>query len=363
MLDAGHARKSDLQSESMRPPETEPSPLAVVTKGVPQPAVRRCVACGYDLFGLGDQPRCPECGLLNIPEGFRQQVWKLVDAKTVFFSNPLNPFNKRPPGWWWALDRPGDLKRAVFVAGGCVCTCFITIAGAIIIAGSIRRVVEQEWSFSHCPPEENHCVVYVSSQRTELALLGLAIGSEGRGQWVNVPNSGLVRTPRPTVVSYLELAWGLDYLLPALVVSFGVALTWLMPATVGLWTQIRKGLPPFAQAPRTILAASLYESHRLIYAAVLVGLFAAADAILRIRIQPTAPGAAGYAPYLLPGAVVASTLFAALSWIGPLRSDFTRQLIRSRRHALRIIMMYTVLLPWLVMITIVAFVNLCMLSR
>jgi hypothetical protein len=30
---------------------------------------RKCLACGYDLQGLGDEPRCPECGLLNIPEG------------------------------------------------------------------------------------------------------------------------------------------------------------------------------------------------------------------------------------------------------------------------------------------------------
>ncbi len=36
--------------------------------------MRPCLACGYDLSGHGEEPRCPECGLLNIPEGYRRQV-------------------------------------------------------------------------------------------------------------------------------------------------------------------------------------------------------------------------------------------------------------------------------------------------
>jgi len=61
--------------------------------------MRPCLACGYDLFGLGDEPRCPECGLLNIPQGYRRQVWELVDSGKWFFSGPFAFFRKRPPGW------------------------------------------------------------------------------------------------------------------------------------------------------------------------------------------------------------------------------------------------------------------------
>ena len=41
-------------------------------------------------------------------------------------------------------------------------------------------------------------------------------------------------------------------------------------------------------------------------------------------------------------------LETALGWIGPLRSDYTSQLIRSRFHLVRIVVMYAVAIPMLV---------------
>jgi len=56
-------------------------------------AIRSCLGCGYSLRGLGTEPRCPECGLLNIPDAYRKQVWALVDSGKWFFSGPESLFD------------------------------------------------------------------------------------------------------------------------------------------------------------------------------------------------------------------------------------------------------------------------------
>ena len=43
--------------------------------------------------------------------------------------------------------------------------------------------------------------------------------------------------------------------------------------------------------------------------------------------------------------------YGALGWVGPLRSDYTHQLVRSRFHAFRIVVMYAILLPVLMLMT------------
>ena len=49
-------------------------------------------------------------------------------------------------------------------------------------------------------------------------------------------------------------------------------LVWGIPTLVGLGTQIRKGMPPFARPPRTIVAAANCEAHRVTYLAVVLTL-------------------------------------------------------------------------------------------
>ena len=99
-------------------------------------ASRVCVACGYSLYGLGEEPRCPECGLVNIPEAYRKQVWELIDSRRWFFSTMFNPFAKRLPGWWWALDRPGDVRRSFKFAAVHILASVLLIFAFAAIADS-----------------------------------------------------------------------------------------------------------------------------------------------------------------------------------------------------------------------------------
>lgn len=91
---------------------------------------RMCVACGYNLYGLGEDLRCPECGLINLPDGIRKQTWEFVDARSWFFSSMFSPLKKRPAGWWWALDREGDVRRSVrILIRNLVLTILIIVTG------------------------------------------------------------------------------------------------------------------------------------------------------------------------------------------------------------------------------------------
>lgn len=136
-----------------------------------------------------------------------------------------------------------------------------------------------------------------------------------------------------------------------------IILIWAVPTFVGICTQIRRGLPAFARAPRTITAAANYESHRLIYLSLLMLIFLAVEAALRwytiiadgMTLNPLAkigmPSAWMVILATTMGMQGLISLFGACGWIGPFRSDYTRQLIRSRFHVFRMIVMYALLLP------------------
>jgi hypothetical protein len=323
---------------------------------IPQPitseSARPCLACGYDLQGLGDEPRCPECGLLNIPEGYRRQVHELVDSGKWFFSSFFGVFRKRPPGWWWSLDRPGDVKRASRFA----VVCFIVSFSIIMLAGALAGSVVQTRSESSVFPavasstDPTQFIVEVFEYESTFRLSNAPIESRSSYKRLIVPKSQI---PRAMASVNQTFQFTFSFLLPCLV-WFGLILTaWAFPACVGFWTQIRNSLPPFARAPRTILAASLYECHRLVYSSIFAAVLLAMDAVLRWN---------GYAPnrafvmgawLMMPFVVLA---FAAPGWIGPLRSDHTRQLVRSRKHALRILIMYALLFPALTVFAVVVLI-------
>lgn len=138
-----------------------------------------------------------------------------------------------------------------------------------------------------------------------------------------------------------------------------IILTWAFPAFAGLCTQIRSCLPDFARAPKTILAASNYESHRLIYGAALVVIALTAELATRMTAMK-AP--ATYAALSL-GLVLLIPIYAAAGWSGPLKSDYTQQLVRSPFHRRRILFLYAWFLPSLFFITLMALINLRATSR
>ncbi|UCC32740.1 MAG: hypothetical protein JSU86_10735 [Phycisphaerales bacterium] len=313
---------------------------------------RRCVACGYNLFGLGDEPRCPECGLLNIPSRYRQQVWDLVGSGRWFFSSFFGPFRKRPPGWWWALDRPGDVKRTFKFTGVYLLITASLIFGAGAVGDAARVEIADKWSnYSYVDPDDPTRSTIVDYEQVSVVGLG---GTPRRGRYSQTERHDAAdRIIRPfgrrSVRVLIEPS--LDFLPLCGIIFAWVFFIWALPAMAGLWTQIRKGLPEFARAPRTILAASNYESHRLLYLGIVFAIWTVADAALRVSVFARTPASLLVLWLLL---VLAVTVLGAAGWTGPLRSDYTRQLVRSRRHAARIVVMYAVMLPWVMTIAVVA---------
>ena len=121
---------------------------------------RKCIACGYSLRGLGDERRCPECGLLNVPEGLRRQVQQLVDLKPWFFSSFLAPFEKRLPGWWWSLDRNDHLRRSFKFAG-------IHILVALLLVIPVWRTTYYFSLDSGPPHDDQHFTLISAGQKID----------------------------------------------------------------------------------------------------------------------------------------------------------------------------------------------------
>ena len=300
---------------------------------------RRCVACGYDLRGSGDEPRCPECGLLNIPAGYRQQVWDLVDSGRWFFSGFFAPFRKRLPGWWWALDRERDVRRS-FRA---VLRNVVVVALIVTVCGALGDAVEVEVS------ERD---IYTDASGANIECGGFAHASRllGRSAWYE--HDFCYRHPdsktQARFVSHGRVAessvkfdpsWG--FVEPCVGIVLWAILVWAIPTTIGLLSQVRRNLPAFARAPRTILAAANYESHRMVFFAAAVGIWMIAERMLSVQ----SPEGGSEVCRVL--GLYAITVYGGVGWIGGLRSDYTHQLIRSPFHAGRIIIMYALLLPWL----------------
>lgn len=305
----------------------------------------RCVACGYDLRGLGEEPRCPECGLLNIPEGLRKQVWEFVDSRRWFYSGFFTPWRKRPPGWWWALDRPGDVKRSF----GCL-VAHVLIASALIFALSVAGnsiLVETRIDYSYrWSNQPNSSWLDGGSIKMRESFRGFVGEREDNVDADRIqdydPTTG-AQTVYQTKISrrlVFDLHYG-DLTSPLTWIIFALVI-WAGPAVIGIWTQIRRGLPSFARAPRTIIAAANLEGHRLTYFALCGGLALGVDIVRRLAL--------GNLPYDTDQALFVllwgtPLFFAGAGWIGPLRSDHTRQLIRSRFHLVRILLMYAILFP------------------
>ncbi|MCO6436890.1 MAG: hypothetical protein J5J06_07370 [Phycisphaerae bacterium] len=312
---------------------------------------RRCLACGYMLRGLGPEPRCPECGLINIPEEFRRQVWDLVDSGRWFFSGFFRPFRKRPPGWWWALDRPGDVRHSWEHAAANVLISLLIIAAVVGVADGWCYRVNDYGLLSlpvgePGPPEPLHLSISVVS----------LTHSRRMADWCKWRAFDSFSDDQNLLFSFTYVAWvwspSWQSALPVMPLVAWVWLVWVFPAFAGVSTQIRKDLPAFARAPRTIVAAANYESHRMIYLAIVVSASAVLSAWIIASVDIASQTLGGFAPASFPKyAIVAPILpvllllFAAFNWIGPLRSDYTRQLIQGRWHAARIILMYVLFFP------------------
>lgn len=321
---------------------------------------RTCLACGYDLQGLGDEPRCPECGLLNIPEGFRRQVWELVDSGKWLFSSFFGVFRKRPPGWWWSLDRSCDLRKAI----GFAIRNFLVAAVLILLMGGLNSMLICETTtttiIAISPAADRQSVdaqvLHVDRTFREVSK-AMGLSPDPMSTTYHYESKRFARGQVPTPTTNRRISFERSNLLlePSLKLICLVVSIWTFPACVGIWTQIRKSLPKFARAPRTILAASFLETHRMIHVSLVASGLLILDMVLRSRGY----GANPFMVYdlVLYGVPCLTATFASMGWIAPLRSDYTRQLIRSRWHAARIFLMYALFFPVVLTYAIFSFVH------
>ena len=301
--------------------------LSTSDDGVPTATGRRCLACAYNLRGLGDEPRCPECGLLNIPDGFRAQVWELVDSGVWFFSSMFHPLKKRPPGWWWALDRENDVKRSLRFILKNVCIATLVVMVCAMVAGGFVLERTHHYTCLDINNPEGRPVYETDWIESDPGPVSVARGWGGGEQpeWSKLYARD--RTLRESVSSRVAFAPSWYSMFHGTLIVMWVCLVWACPGLVGLWTQIRRGLPKFALARRTIISAANYESHRLLYVGVAVVVGLAVETAIRLRgMGPfAAPGnAINYVTIVLALVVVVSG-FGTAGWIGPLRSDFTKR--------------------------------------
>ncbi len=315
---------------------------------------RECLACGYDLHGLGDGPRCPECGLLNIPQGYRQQVWDLVDSGKWFFSGFLHPFKKRLPGWWWALDRDGDLQKSYkFAAKNFIIASMIVLISCYFANACVVKDMSRATARDKSDPIE--AAVEIGK---DITLYGFALL---RGEEVEkVDYSQTRRTQRLGWHHSTQLVYAPTW--HALLYACGfiswLILQWGFPTFVGLITQLRKGLPEFARPQRTVIAACMYESHRTVYSAIVIAWLLSIEVATRyFALSASTPLSMTYFASTLILIVVSFISFGAFGWIGPLRSDYTKQLVQSRWHQIRIILMYAIGFPLLILFTADMFIS------
>jgi len=319
---------------------------------IPAAAPMRCLYCSYNLHGLPEASVCPECGMRSLPQAMRQAVWELVDSPRRLWGEMFSLWRKHPPGWWWSLHRPGDLRRCVRQLLINVTVSLLIAAGAILVADSVvlRTVSVMSW--------------YEPTDTARAAPLGAAEYVEDRGvfggarvnrredfdAWIRARNEAAQRGyPVSSPGQSQHIAWTVSPISSetVLLVAGWMFFLWAAVSLVGLWTQIRTGLPSFARPPRTIMAASCLESFKLVYLAMVVALAAGAETVLRIGLYARAGGIYECLWRVLWLLVVAT---GVAGWIGPLRSDFTRQLIRSRAHVVRILIMYALIMPFVLLI-------------
>jgi hypothetical protein len=248
---------------------------------------------------------------------------------TRFFT----PFRQRLPGWWWSLDRPGDVARSARSALLCGLLGLTTVWLAAALIDSVV-VVERSTHLVLLPGSSTP--TEIGDEIYSIGFMGYPRDAHIDIDFVMARQGARFQTVRRSV------QWqpgGLVYKI-GIVLSMWLISGWACPACLGIMSQIRRGLPKHARAPSTIVAAANYESHRMIHAGILILLGCVVAVILRLLDI----GQPNLALRLCAGVVVAVTAFG---WVGPLRSDYTHQLIRSSWHSSRIILMYAVLFPYL----------------
>ncbi|UCG16026.1 MAG: hypothetical protein JSV19_12105 [Phycisphaerales bacterium] len=299
-----------------------------------------------------------------MPEALRREARELVDSPARLWREMFSLVRKHPPGWWWALDRPGDMRRCLRML-----LVNMLIAGAIVLvsvgaADSLAvQTIERTYYFDSKDPQREPATAVVEQTWT-WAMFGRSSGYEsdppnvfGAIDYDRVRRLHLqMASVRTRAIVFATDAWWIGT--SAVIVGWMILL-WLSVAGVGIWTQIRKGLPKFAKPPKTIIAASCVESCKLVYLGLVVALAAIVECATRLYLLNIRNDIYKCVVFVL---IVSVILVGVLGWVGALRSDFTRQLIRSRVHLIRILLMYALAMPFALLMVGLLGVGLLLLS-
>jgi hypothetical protein len=283
--------------------------------------------------------------MINVPQAYRLEVQSIIDDRSSRRRLFRSWFRKYPPGWWWSLDRRGDVANSFRSLIKSVALAFLLISGLFVLFGSVI-VVEEKQSFFYAAGDLTRTPLHTPElQRAHFTIGLFSIENEFKRnlEWNRLHYDLNVAAPAGGV-RYGETwqhRFRLGFSWIPVKAACGVwgwyLLTWLAPAQIGIWTQIRRGMPDFARPPRTIIAAANWQAIAMLkLVGVLFVLLAIETALRRCVTQWYRDYAAAVAM-----AGVAVLLSAAVfTWDGALRSDFTRQLVRSRLHLMRIHAMY-----------------------
>ena len=291
-----------------------------------------CLYCGYDRTGLDEDRRCPECGLRSVPEEFRRETQAVFDSRRRLYREGLRWFSKHPPGWFWSLDRPGDLRRSVWLVGMNIVLCLLIINAGVILGDLcwLRIVHEGAWY----NPTDPAAPVVAAYRHTAYLGFAFRVRSEDAynfDQWRDQPPGYALRwslTARPI--------WnGSPRWHPvALIVPTWLVMVYVFLAFGGICSQLRKGLPSYARPLTSVTVAVNAASCRLPMQAASCLLLVAVEVVsdtdpvsaMREVVAQAARYAADGDRVILAPAAASLDMYTGMSQRGDLFAEFANAL-------------------------------------
>jgi hypothetical protein len=278
------------------------------------------------------------------PEAMRREVWELVDSRRRLWDEMLSLRRRHPPGWWWSLDRPDDLRRSLTRLALNLALSGVLVTLLVGAADSVTLRITTSWAWYAADDMAQTRPLKVTTREEAHGLFGRLKQGHSSPWWG--PEIWLARQQGYNVVESrsrtIEFLPGSGAVTLSLVAWLWMVYLWASVAVIGLWTQIRPGVPWFAKSGRTVVSASCLESCKLVYLAGLVGLAAGAECVMRLALFDVNSNVYGHIVF---GLIIVVIGTGVSSWSGALRSDVTGFLIRNTERAFAILFVYALIMP------------------
>jgi hypothetical protein len=295
-----------------------------------------CVYCGYDLTGSTDTLACPECGRISTVDAVRGETHALFDQPVRLYREALRFWSKHPPGWFWSLDRDGDVRRSRILLAINVMLVFAIVTGGWLVACSC--VVTVTGTERHLDPAGIEPPLLTRETTRRYGALGTTLLNH---------NYFPEHDRDLTVLTYdyaekHEVAWALPQDgkgLWGLGIATWLVVNWFLVGQLGFLTQNLFPCHATQRPDRTVAAAVNAESCRLPAQAMVLALLLAVDAAVRVLLP-----AGHFREHRMIVAILIPLGIALVwsHWICPLRSDSLGMLVPTRRRAVWVFGVYLV---------------------